>query len=135
MSPEPVLGDHDDAVVTALRTIEHLPIGDGDATGLTPPYAVVYRGPTMHTGPIDAPNDDAYVDYQVSCVGDSRRAAATIADAVRAKLAGGITVEGRSFPRMQLLGGRGPSQNIAGGEEWFLAIEEVRVWSTPDNSG
>lgn len=126
----PEFSPHTDAMLALLAGVG-VPVADQDAADLTPPYLVLDRGPSPTTGPIDEPYADAFISYQVTCVGDSRRASEDLADAARAVVLAGLTVAGRSIPRIQHTGSMAANSYVSGGVQWFAAYEEFRVWSTP----
>jgi hypothetical protein len=95
----PLVRKHTDAVITAL-TGAGLSVGDAVAPDDTPPYVVVYHVFDRREGTLGAPDDDAAITYQVTCVGLSRKQAEWLADKVGERLATGITVTGRSVPRI-----------------------------------
>lgn len=95
----PVVREHTDAVIAALQAAG-LSVGDAVAPEDTPPYVVVYRVFDGRSGTLGAPDDDAAITYQITCVGGSRQQAEWLADEVAEKLATGLTVTGRSVPRI-----------------------------------
>jgi hypothetical protein len=95
----PLVRTHTDAVITAL-TGAGLSVGDAAAPDDTPPYVVVYHVFDRRQGTIGAPDDDAAITYQVTCVGASRKQTEWLADEVAERLATSITVAGRFIPRI-----------------------------------
>jgi hypothetical protein len=102
----PVVREHTDAVIDALETAG-LTVGDAEAPDGAPPYVVVYRVFDRRTGQLSAPDDDATITYQVTCVGTSRKQAEWLADEVGEALAAGVTVTGRTIPRIAPEAGSG----------------------------
>lgn len=126
----PSLRVHTDAVLAALEA-QGLTVGDADAKGLSGKFCVVYRIPGGESsGPLDAPNDDAELIYQVTCVGDTREQAEWVEDKVM-NLLDGITVEGRSISRVDLDSYDGIRRDDALPLPRFYATPRFRIYSTP----
>jgi hypothetical protein len=102
----PVVREHTDAVIAALATAG-LTVGDAEAPDGDPPYVVVYRIFDRRMGTLEGPDDDATITYQVTCVGTSRKQAEWLADEVGDALAAGLTVTGRTIPRIAPEAGSG----------------------------
>lgn len=89
--------EHTDAIVAALVS-GGLSVGDAVAPDPAPDggYAVVYQLLGGQVAPrLGAPADDAFLAYQVTCVGKSREQAEWVADKAIEILVGGISVAGR----------------------------------------
>lgn len=127
----PELRIHTDSVLALLQTAPGFEVGDGDGAGLEPPFVVLYRGKAVYEGPLDLPNVDGKIAFQVSCAGETRMAAEGLGDTVRALILGGVNVPGRVIPHIEYLGSRGANRNVMAGEKWFTATEEFALWSTP----
>lgn len=129
------------AVVEALRAAG-LAVGDGEAkhqvggvlVAVTVPYVVVYpTGGGQLSGTIEAPDDDATMVFQTTCVGESREQADGIRDACRAALLDQtVTVAGRRTMRVNLdldIGVR--RDDATGAPALFYGIDRYRLFDTP----
>lgn len=127
----PVLREHTDGVITALQGLG-VAVGDAEApSGVAPPYCVVYPIPGGDTyGTLGAPNDDAELVYQVTCVGVSRKQAEWLADKALGLLAG-LSITGRSVPVVSLDSAPGIQRDDTKSPPLFWAAPRFRLTTTP----
>jgi hypothetical protein len=121
-----------DGVRTKLTSLS-LAVGDAQAPTGAPPYVVVYPIAGGRTsGPLAAPNDDAEMVFQVTCVGVSREQAEWLENKVQTGLLGigTITVTGRSTPRIALDSFGGILRDDTTSQPLFMAVPRFRVYST-----
>lgn len=123
------LRSHTDALIDRLEA-EGLRVGDARAPGEAP-YLVVYPIPGGDFGgTLAAPNDDAELVRQVSCVGTTREQAEWWADrAIRALTS--ITVTGRAILRVEPEGPPGVFRDDDASPPVFVAPVRFRITSTP----
>lgn len=122
-----------DAIRTKLTGLG-LSVGDAQAPSGSPPYVVPYAiagGGT--SGTLGAPDDDAELVYQVTCVGTTREQAEWLENKVLTGLLGQgtITVTGRSTPRVDSDGFGGIFRDDTKSPPLFSAAPRFRVYSTP----
>ena len=121
---------HTDAVIAALEAAG-LTVGDADAEGLTPPYAVVYKiDGGEYEGSFENPYEDAELIYQVTCVGVTREQAEWVADKAMVLL-NGLTVADRRIALVSPEGGPGtrPDRDVTP-HVWY-STPRFRLKSTP----
>jgi len=126
----PDLTDHDTGVLAALATMTGVQVGDADGTGLTTPYAVLHPIPGgSRSGTVAAPEDDCELVYQVTCVGDSRRAARWVNDKVDAAMQS-ISVTGRFVGPVLLDSNPGVLRDTDVTPHVFYSTPRYRVFTT-----
>jgi hypothetical protein len=127
----PVLREHTDGVIARLQALG-LAVGDGEAPSATvPPYVVVYPiAGGRSTGTLGAPDDDAELVYQVTCIGTSRKQAQWLEDKVSGLLAG-FAVTGRSVARVEVESYGGMVREDQKSPPLYLATPRFRLYSTP----
>lgn len=70
------------------------------------PYCVVYQYGQSFDGSLGCPDDDSDLEWQVTCVADTRAACDTLRHQVNTALIGqSLTVSGRTVPRIRANGG------------------------------
>jgi hypothetical protein len=126
----PALRDHTAAIVARLAALG-LAVGDGEAPHVAPPYTVVYpiTGGASY-GTLGAPDDDAELVYQVTCVGTTRLQAEWLEDKTMGLLAG-FTVTGRSIARVDIENYGGVFRDDSKSPPLYSAVPRFRVYSTP----
>lgn len=122
---------HTDAVIAALEGFG-LVVGDGEAPKDTePPYVAVYPVPGGGTtGTLANPDDDAFLIYQITCVGVSRQQAEWL-EAKALALLGGLQVEGRRIARVALDMHGGIQRDDQAEPPVFYSTPRFRLISTP----
>lgn len=126
----PVVRTHTDGVIARLEALG-LTVGDAVAPDASPPYVVVYPiagGGT--SGTLAAPDDDAELIFQVTCVGVSREQAEWLADKALSLLTS-VTVTGRSVPRVSLDSFGGVVRDDTATPTLWTAFPRFRLYSTP----
>lgn len=137
----PLVRTHTDAILTRLRDDAGLTVGDAvgtqnpNATGdyLTPPYSVLYKitGGTLD-GPLDAPEDDGELTYQVTSVGFTREQAEAQADLVRTALISSLlVVDNREIQRVVPDPPAGVMRDDDATPPRFWVPDRFRLLSTP----
>lgn len=128
----PFIREHTDAVITTLEAAG-LTVGDGDASGLTAPYAVVYTIDPNYYGTLDNPYENADIVYQVTCVGKTREQAEWVQDKAMVLL-DGFEVDGRHIAHVRPDGGPGvrPDRDVT--PPVFFSTPRFTVKTTPDPS-
>lgn len=136
--------EHTDAILAALRATfgDRAEVGDAEAPdgtgrqgdGSFAKYAVVYAlsgGNTM--GTLATPDADAWLPYQVTCVGGSRQQAEWVRDEVVARLVGTYTleVEQRRIPRVRLDSTGGATRDDDQTPPVWWAAPRFAVLTTP----
>ncbi len=123
--------EHTDAVIARLQALG-LTVGDAEApVGAAPPYAVVYPIAGGQTGGVlAAPDDDAELVVQVTCVGTSRKQAEWLEDKAMGLLTS-LSVTGRSVPRVALDSFGGVFRDDAKSPPLYVAVPRFRIYSTP----
>jgi hypothetical protein len=126
----PVVRAHTDAVIATLEAAG-LTVGDAEAPDAVPPYVVVYPiSGAGYTGRLTAPQDDAALIYQVTCVGVSREQAEWLADTSMVLL-GGFAVTGRNIAYVSLDLSGGVQRDDAQTPPVFYVTPRFRVMTTP----
>lgn len=122
---------HTDGVIASL-VAAGLAVGDADAKGLSPPYAVVYSIPGGEmSGNLDDPYEDAELVYQVTCVGSTREQAEWVADKALTTLVAGFSVTGRSIALVRPDGGPGTRPEYDVTPPRFNSVLRFTIKSTP----
>lgn len=134
MSP-PDVREHTDAVITVLEALD-LKVGDAVWSGNPEddaPYVVVYPIPGGSTsGTLGAPDDDAEIVIQVSCVGKSREQAEWLADKAKGLLGiGTLDVDSRYIPLVSLDMFGGIMRDDSVTPPLFTAAPRFRIITTP----
>ncbi len=131
----PLVRTHTDAVIAALEGLG-LEVGDAVAPEVDPPYVTVYQIPGGRTtGTLAAPDDDAFIVYQVSCVGVSREQAEWLADKALELLQTELDVEDRRVPRVFLDMHGGVRRDDSATPPVFVSSPRFRIMSTPRPDG
>jgi hypothetical protein len=138
---------HTNAVVATLETAVAATIavvGDAYKPGVTgwqgepghsqfAPYMIVYPLGGGFDGTIGDPDDDASLQWQVTCVGETREQAEWVTDLAIAALVGQpLAIAGRYVPRVELddaAGGVRPDDSVQ--PPVFIATPRFTAWSTP----
>lgn len=127
--------DRIEAHIAGLPAISNLPVGAAEVPSAhAGRYIVVYPTPGGgRGGSLSAPQDDATWIYQTSCVGNSARQAAAIADLVEDALLGAtVTVNGRDLHvYLDLEGGIRPDTDRGEAAETFTATPRWGLMTTP----
>lgn len=125
-----VTREHTDAIIARLGALG-LTVGDAEAPSAAPPYVVVYPVAGGSTsGVLAAPDDDAVLVYQVTCVGTSRKQTEWLADKVIGLLTG-VTVTARKIPTIHLDSFGGVTRDDTSTPPLYLAFPRFRVYTTP----
>lgn len=134
---------HTDAIKAKLAATT-IPVGDAikpDAAGwagmpgesLFVPYMVLYPAFGMFDGTMAAPSDDADLEYQITCVGETREQAQWVADeAIAALVEQTVTISGRgSLQRIQLVDAGNVRRDDDVLPPVFFATPRVSLYTTP----
>lgn len=134
---------HTDAVIAALEGASLL-VGDAirpDGAGwadepgqsVFTPYVIVYRLLGRYDGTITAPDDDAYFEYQLTVVGETREQTEGVTDAALAALIGQeITTSGRRGLRCSVTDtGSLRRDDAVQGPALFVCTPRLAVSTTP----
>jgi hypothetical protein len=127
----PALRDHTAGVIARLQALG-LTVGDGEApAGVDPPYVVAYpiTGGASY-GVLGAPDDDAELVYQVTCVGTTRLQAQWLEDKAMGLLAG-FTVTGRSIARVDVENYGGLFRDDSKSPPVYSSVPRFRLYTTP----
>lgn len=126
----PVVREHTDAVIARLQALG-LSVGDAQAPVGVPPYVVVYpiTGGSS-SGVLGAPDDDAELVVQVTCVGVSRKQAQWLEDKAMGLLTG-FSVAGRSIARVDVENYGGTFRDDTKSPPLYSAVPRFRLYSTP----
>lgn len=132
MSAPPIVRVHTDAVIAALEAAG-LTVGDADAAGLAPPYAVVYHINDTFSGTLEDAYEDADMVYQVTSVGTTREQAEWVQDKAMVLL-GGFDVEGRFISNVRPDSGPGvrPDRDVT--PHVFFSTPRFTIKTTPNTS-
>lgn len=136
----PLVREHTDGLIAALEALS-LEVGDGQAPeghgrqpdGTFLPYVTAYSIPGGdRSGTLDAPDEDATLIFQLTCVGESRKQAEWIAD-IALGLLGTYTfeVEGRKIPRVYLVTNPRVRRDDSITPPVFIATPRIGIMSTP----
>ena len=139
------LRSHTDAVVAALDAVTGIEVGDGVAPAAggwagTPGestfagYVIVYPLGSTLDGPLAAPDADAELTWQLTCVGATRQQCEWVVDAALGALVGAaLTVTGRAtVDRIRLVDGTGGTRRDDTTQPpVFIATPHVTVTTTP----
>lgn len=127
----PSLRLHTDALIAALQGLG-LTVGDAEAPNVSAPYVTVYPiAGGSRNGTIEAPDDDAELVYQVTCVGQKREQAEWLADKVLTLLGKDtISVTGRKISRVSLQLHPTITRSDDTAPPLFYATPRLRVWTT-----
>jgi hypothetical protein len=123
---------HTDALIALLATTGY-PVGNAEAPDAAAPYYVVYRLSALEVdGPLDDPDADWLLPYQVTTVGVGPQQAEDLSDLARATLQGSpLTVAGRSIWRVAVVGmGQVARDDAYQPPLWFVP-DTVEVQTAP----
>lgn len=132
-------GTHTAAVIASLELLG-FPVGDNEAPPPLPsgaqdlPYCVVYSiEPEPSDGPMNDPNADQILTYQVTTVGETREQAQALSNKVRAQMLNGpeLLVAGRKILSVQLGFGNAVERDDDVRPPLFYGIDSFDLWSTP----
>ena len=128
----PILADHTAGLLAALVAGLAVPVGDGDAEALDPPYVVLYRlSGGVSDGPITDPDIDVEIPYQLTSVARTSAAAEYLADQARAA-AQTLTVAGRRVLAVYPLPASPPVEKEDEVHPLvFVVKDRIRVATTP----
>lgn len=130
----PVLRKHTDALIATLEAAisgGNFTVGDAEAEN-APPTMVVYDIPGGRSyGTVAAPNEDADLVYQVTCVGETREQAEWLADKAISTLLAGFTVTDRSIAQVDIDSFPGVRRDDTVSPNIFIATPRFRVTTTP----
>lgn len=136
------LRTHTDAVLAKLVATTVL-VGDGfkpqaggffDKAGesLFRPYMILYPLSGQFDGTIAAGSDDAEIDYQVTCVGETRVQAEWCADqAIAALVEQSVVIVGRSIMRIELVDTGTARRDDSVLPSVFFATPRFSLYTTP----
>lgn len=137
------LRTHTDAILAKLVSTTIL-VGDGikpanagwlgkPGEQLFTPYMILYPAFGTFDGTIGAPSDDADLEYQITCVGETRVQAEWVADAAIAALVEQtVTVTGRSSnQRITLVDAGAARRDDAVLPSVFFATPRIAIYTTP----
>lgn len=127
----PVLRVHTDAVIARLQALG-LMVGDAEAPAGSPQkYAVVYPiAGGSSSGVLGAPDDNAELVVQVTCVGVSREQAEWVQDKAMGLLTG-FSVTGRKIARVDVENYGGVVRDDDKSPPLFYSFPRFRLYSTP----
>jgi hypothetical protein len=131
----PLVREHTDALAAALEDLG-LTVGRGKApknVAISDGYVTLYSIPGGNrSGTLAAPDEDATLIYQFTCVGESEEQAEGIADRAL-ELLGTHTfeVEGRRIPRVYLVTNPGTRRNDSVTPPVFESTPRIGVMTTP----
>ena len=135
------LRTHTEAVLAALNT--DILTGDGvapsgggwvDAPGRSEftPYVVLHPTSGTFDGTLGAPDDDADLAWQLTCVGETRKQAEWAADIALAAIIGQpLTVAGRSVLRVRLTDTGVTRRDDTDQPPVWIATPRVAAYTTP----
>lgn len=122
------------AALVAWLEQADLTVGNHSGGGLTPPYVVVYVVPEGEpSGPVDAPDADGSIVWQLTSVGEGAEQALLTADRARSAVLGRtLVVPDRRFEPVRLV----ISSPSARRDEdvtppVFYCVDRVSAWSYP----
>lgn len=137
------LRTHTDAILAKLVATTVL-VGDGikpqaggwvDEPGesLFRPYMILYPLTATFDGTMYNPSDDADLEYQVTCVAETREQAEWVADqAIAALVEQTVTITGRStLQRIQLIDAGGARRDDSVSPSVFIATPRFSLYTTP----
>jgi hypothetical protein len=121
---------HTDALLVALRATG-LTVGDAQAPGSVPPYAVLYSIPGGRVfGTLADPHGDGEMVFQVTCVGTTREQTQWVTDKAFAVLSG-LSVTGRSIAFVDIDGFPGIQRDDDVQPPLFYSTPRFTITSTP----
>lgn len=97
------------------------------------PHAIVYPwSGFIFDGSIAEPDDDAALEWQVTCVGRTRQQCESLVDNVFELIGTRIAVTGRSTERVRLgSAGGGVREDESVSPKVWVATPQLALWSTP----
>jgi hypothetical protein len=130
----PVVREHTDAVIEALKALSDYPVGDAVAPPGDPAafYTLYHIAGGNSSGNLGAPNDDAALIFQVTCVSKkSREQVEWLADKAYELLNNNLIVSGRKINRVDLEMFGGVQRDDKTEPPTYWITPRFRVFSTP----